>query len=86
MAMLAYLKSSSIAAVWFVFLTFPLVVVKVNTLKNTVEWRWINMLWVAVGAFILSAAWRWAMQRRAQGASKNEQEEADADRQPSLGR
>ena len=85
MAMLAYLKNSSIAAVWFVFLTFPLVVVKVNTLKNTVEWRWINMLWVAVGAFILSAAWRWAMQRRAQGASKKEQEEADADRQPSLG-
>ena len=58
------IKRSMLVALWFVFLTFPLMVVKVNTLKNIVEWRWINMLWVAVGAFVLSLIWRWAMARR----------------------
>ena len=59
-----YMKRSFLVALWFVFLTFPLMVVKVNTLKNIVEWRWMNMLWVAIGAFILSALWRWAMERQ----------------------
>lgn len=59
-----YMKRSFLVALWFVFLTFPLMVVKVNTLKNTVEWRWMNMLWVAIGAFVLSLLWRWAMERR----------------------
>ena len=58
------LKQSVLIALWFVFLTFPLMVVKVNTLKNIVEWRWMNMLWVAIGAFLLSLVWRWAMARR----------------------
>jgi len=57
-------KQSVLIALWFVFLTFPLMVVKVNTLKNIVEWRWINMLWVAIGAFALSIVWRWAMAQR----------------------
>jgi branched-chain amino acid transport system permease protein len=58
------MKRSILVALWFVFLTFPLMVVKVNTLKNIVEWRWMNMLWVALGAFVLSIVWRWAMVRR----------------------
>ena len=57
-------KQSILIALWFVFLTFPLLVVKVNTLKNIVEWRWLNMLWVAIGAFVLSIIWRWAMAQR----------------------
>ena len=58
------IKQSVLVSIWFVFLTFPLMVVKVNTLKNIVEWRWINMLWVALGAFALSLLWRWAMKKR----------------------
>lgn len=58
------IKQSMLVALWFVFLTFPLMVVKVNTLKSIVEWRWMNMLWVAIGAFVLSVIWRWAMARR----------------------
>jgi branched-chain amino acid transport system permease protein len=74
--MMSYLKSSLLASVWFVFLTFPLLVIKVNTLKGTVEWRWINMLWVALGAFVLATGWRWAMARRERGA-KAQAEDAD---------
>jgi branched-chain amino acid transport system permease protein len=76
----SYLKSSLLAVVWFVFLTFPFMVVKVNTLNNTVEWRWLNILWVAIGAFFLSALWRWAMERRDRGASEYEGED-DAPKQ-----
>ncbi len=62
--MIDNIKRSLLVALWFVFLTFPLMVVKVNTLKNIVEWRWLNMLWVAIGAFFLSFVWRWALKRR----------------------
>ena len=54
--MLAHIKHSLGIALWFMFLTFPFVVVKVNTLKNLVEWRWFNVLWVGLGAFVLQAS------------------------------
>jgi len=71
------IKRSLLVALWFVFLTFPLMVVKVNTLKSIVEWRWMNMLWVAIGAFALSIVWRWAMARRQLKSKKAEQGEDD---------
>ncbi|MBW2689993.1 MAG: high-affinity branched-chain amino acid ABC transporter permease LivM [Deltaproteobacteria bacterium] len=78
------IKQSMLVALWFVFLTFPLMVVKVNTLKNIVEWRWMNMLWVAIGAFVLSVIWRWAMARR---HLKNKEAEygEEEDAKPGLG-
>jgi len=72
--MLKNVKHSLLVALWFVFLTFPLMVIKVNTLKNLVEWRWLNMLWVAIGAFVLSMVWRWALERK-QLSSKAEDED-----------
>lgn len=50
--------------VWFMFLTFPLLVIRVNTIENTVEWRWMNLAYIAVGSFILSFIWRWALKRK----------------------
>lgn len=85
MTMMSYVKSSLVAALWFVFLTFPLVVVKVNTLKGTVQWRWINMLWIALATFVLAAVWRWAMERRERGAKEKASVESEADAKPGLG-
>lgn len=79
------IKRSLLIALWFVFLTFPLMVVKVNTLKNIVEWRWLNMLWVAIGAFILSFVWRWALKRRDLKNKQAEVGEDDALRRASFG-
>lgn len=62
--MLKDFKQSILVAIWFVFLTFPLMVVRVNTMENLVEWRWMNMLWVAVGSFVLSYAWRYMLARQ----------------------
>ncbi|MGW8311708.1 MAG: high-affinity branched-chain amino acid ABC transporter permease LivM [Desulfuromonadales bacterium] len=85
MSMISYLKSSLIAAVWFVFLTLPLMAVKVNTLKGTVEWRWLNLLWVGIATFILSGVWRWAMERRQMGSADKASDETDATLKVGLG-
>jgi len=78
--MMASMKRSILVALWFVFLTFPLMVVRVNTLKNTVEWRWLNMVWVFVGAFVLHNLWRWALDKRQKSRKKAELEDgAEAD-------
>ncbi|OBQ56858.1 high-affinity branched-chain amino acid ABC transporter permease LivM [Halodesulfovibrio spirochaetisodalis] len=58
------LKQSIITSLWFMFLTFPIMVVRVNTIENTVEWRWMNLAYVGVGIFILSFVWRWALARK----------------------
>ncbi|MBN2658460.1 MAG: branched-chain amino acid ABC transporter permease [Spirochaetales bacterium] len=61
------LRKSFLTSLWFMFLTFPIMVIKVNTITDTVEWRWRNLAFVGVSAFILSFVWRWALDRRAKG-------------------
>ena len=63
------LKKSALVSLWFMFLTFPIMVIRVNTIYNTVEWRWLNMALVGVGSFFLSMLWRF-MIRRKQRAKK----------------
>ena len=58
--------------IWFMFLTFPIMVIRVNTIEDTVEWRWMNMLYVGVGSFLLSFLWRYLMRRRELGQKKAE--------------
>jgi len=71
------LKRSLGIALWFMFLTFPIMVVRVNTLKNEVEWRWWNLLWVGLGAFLLSIAWRYALEARNRRAKRSEEGEQE---------
>lgn len=62
--MLKDFRKSILVSIWFVFLTFPLMVVRVNTTERLVEWRWMNLVWVALGSFILSYAWRYMLERQ----------------------
>jgi len=62
--MLKDFRQSILVSIWFVFLTFPLMVVRVNTTEQLVEWRWMNLVWVAIGSFILSYLWRYMMARQ----------------------
>ncbi|WPD24893.1 MAG: high-affinity branched-chain amino acid ABC transporter permease LivM [Candidatus Electrothrix scaldis] len=48
-----HLKRAFFVALWFSFLTFPILVIKVNPYEETVAWRWKNMLYVALGSFVL---------------------------------
>jgi branched-chain amino acid transport system permease protein len=60
----AEIKKSFLVSLWFMFLTFPIMVIRVNTIYDRVEWRWENMLMVGAGTFLLSFVWRFLMQRR----------------------
>ena len=62
---MAHLKRSIGISLWFMFLTLPLMVVRVNTINNEVEWRWSNMLWVGVCSFVLAWLWHFSTERRA---------------------
>ena len=66
------IKKSLLTSLWFMFLTFPIMVLKVNTITDTVIWRWRNLAFVGIGSFILSFVWRWALKRKEQGGSKKE--------------
>ena len=48
------LKRSLKVSLWFVFLTFPLLVIKADPIERTVTWRWENMVYVAIGSFLIS--------------------------------
>jgi len=61
------IKRSVLASLWFMFLTFPILVIRVNTVENIIEWRWRNMAWMGVGIFFLSFAWRYAIRRKEMG-------------------
>jgi branched-chain amino acid transport system permease protein len=68
--MIGQLKKSLGISLWFMFLTLPLMVVKVNTLTNTVEWRWANLVWVGLAAFVISGLWQLAVRQQELRRSK----------------
>lgn len=70
--MMKDVKQSILVSIWFVFLTFPLMAVRVNTTEQVVEWRWMSMVWVAIATFFLSYAWRYLLARKQ--AKKNEED------------
>ncbi|MCW7754950.1 branched-chain amino acid ABC transporter permease [Desulfobotulus sp. H1] len=60
-------KKSLTAAVWFMFLTFPIMVVRVRPLDRTIEWRWDNMIYVGLSVFFGSFLWRKMLRRKEMG-------------------
>jgi branched-chain amino acid transport system permease protein len=68
----AELRNSFVIALWFVFLTFPIMVVKVNTIEKTVHWRWWNMALVGAGTFFLSLAGRYLLRKKEKGRERGD--------------
>ena len=66
------LKKSLLASLWFMFLTFPIMVIRVNTVENIIEWRWANLFFMGIGSFVLSALWRYLIRRKEQGIHRTE--------------
>jgi len=52
------------------FLTFPIMVIRVNTVENEIEWRWQNLLFIGVGTFVLSFVWRYMIKRKEMGTKQ----------------
>lgn len=67
---LAEIRKSLLVSVWFMFLTFPIMVIKVNTVHETIEWRWANMFLVGGGSFALSFVWRYMIRRKEIGLKR----------------
>ena len=67
------IAQSLLVSLWFMFLTFPIMVIKVNPLEQTITWRWMNLVYVGLGAFVLSKLWRYLRKRR---TSSGEDEDA----------
>ncbi|MDR3641883.1 MAG: high-affinity branched-chain amino acid ABC transporter permease LivM [Humidesulfovibrio sp.] len=70
----ANLKKSAIAALWLAFLTLPVMVIRVDTVEKTITWRWMHLLYMLVGSFVLAIAWHFMMDRRDRGAAARETE------------
>ena len=66
------IKKSFLTSLWFMFLTFPIMVIRVNTIHNVVEWRWERMAMVGVGSFFLSFVWRYLIKKKEAGIIKAE--------------
>ena len=64
---LAEIRKSLAIACWFMFLTFPIMVIRVNTIEKVIDWRWLNMLYIGAGSFAVSLLWRYLMGRAAGG-------------------
>lgn len=61
------IRQAVLVGLWFMFLTFPLLVIKVNSVENTILWRWPNMFWVggvSVAIYLLSRIGRTILTRR----------------------
>lgn len=52
------------------FLTFPIMVIRVNTVEDVIEWRWLNLLIVGLGSFFLSFVWRYFIKKQETGKKK----------------
>jgi branched-chain amino acid transport system permease protein len=59
------LRHALLTALWFMFLTFPLLVIKINPVEKTVIWRWHNMLWIGGVTFCVYLISRLVLARRA---------------------
>ena len=59
------------------FLTFPIMVIRVNTVEDVIEWRWLNLLIVGLGSFFLSFVWRYFIKKQETGKKKVEAGEID---------
>lgn len=59
------------------FLTFPIMVIRVNTVENIVEWRWERMFLIGIGSFFLSFIWRYLLKRKERGRKKADRGEID---------
>ena len=65
------IRKSIIAAAWFSLLSFPLIVLKVDYIEKTIDLRWNNLIFIAVGTFFVSYVWRFFLRR----GEKSRQEE-----------
>lgn len=74
MTILEEIKRAFLTALWFMFLTFPIMVIKVNTIERTIEWHWWRLAAVGGAIFVLAIVWRHLLERRGRGGKSADAE------------
>jgi branched-chain amino acid transport system permease protein len=79
------IKRSLLIALWFMVLTFPLLVIRVNTTEKIVTWRWENLLYMGLGSFAVSLVWPMLIARSRAGRTRNEPQRKEESAPPQKG-
>ncbi len=61
-----FIKALVVAA-WFMVLTFPLMGIQINAVDSTIHIRWVRVVGMGIGTFVLAILWHICFQRKAQG-------------------
>lgn len=64
------IKQSFFIGLWFMVLTFPIMVIKVNTIKNIILFRWMNLFWVGLIGFLASLIWNYFLRLKEEKKSQ----------------
>ena len=65
--MMRPVSKAILASIWFMILTFPVMGIKLNTVKQTVEWQFDRIILLGVAIFFLSLLWNWCFSRKGRG-------------------
>ena len=74
------IRRGLLVALWFIFLTFPIMVIKVNPIERVVEWRWMYMFYVGIGSFVLFLASRAFVRHRESRKEKSRKVEPTSEK------
>lgn len=58
------LKKAFFAALGLVLLTFPIVVIQVNTIDNVIVWHWRNLIYIGLAGFVLFFLFQLLLKRK----------------------
>lgn len=61
--MISEIRKSTIIAIWFSILSFPLIVLKVDYIEKSIHFRWKNLVLIAIVTFFVSIVWRYFLER-----------------------
>jgi len=78
MVSLKDLKKGVLTSLWFVFLTFPIMVIQVDPIERTVQWRWHNALYMAIGTFCVYLLVKYYQHRKENQTTDNDKKEQTA--------
>lgn len=76
------IRNSVLVALWIMVLTFPIMVIRVNTITNTIDWRWGNLLMTGVGSLVVAHVWRYFLHRAPRGARRSTVQNGSATDRP----
>lgn len=75
MSGLKVIQKALLTSLWFVFLTFPIMVIKVDPIERIVRWRWENAFYVAIGTFCVYLITQFLLQRKIKSVEPQTEQE-----------